>query len=117
MVKLFDKSFKLYAYKKYDICDLSFRVNDNFVLTYRLTHDQLKQMLEGAYEKPGVNVAISGGKIYAVVKKSIDAVRVSITAHNATYNLRYSIEDWEVLNDAYKYQMYSPVDWDDYDPR
>ena len=117
-MKPFDTAFKLYAYKKYDICDISFRVADNFVLTYRLTHDELKQLFDGAYTKPGINIKLQCGiKVYAVVKKSIDALRLTINTHGGNINLRYEIFDFEQLIREYNYQMENPVSWDEYDPR
>jgi len=117
-MKPFNETFKLYAYKKYDICDLTLRVTDTFALTYRLTHDELRQIFTGAYDKPGVNVRLaSGGKFYVVVKKSIDGVRFTITTHAGNFNLRYTIPDFESLIEDYNYQIENAVEWDDYDPR
>lgn len=117
-MKPFDQSFKLYAYKKYDICDISLRVNDNFVLTYRLTHDEIKQIFEGAYTKPGINIKLSCGiKWYCVVKRNINGVRFTINTHGGNFNLRYPIEDFESLISDYNFQMLNTVEWDNYDPR
>ena len=117
-MKLFDEHFKLYAYKKYDINDLSLRVNDNFVLTYRLTHDEMKQMFEGANTKEGVNLHLKCGiKMYVVIKRNISAVRFTINTHGGNFNLRYTIEEFEKLINDYNFQMANPVKWDDYDPR
>jgi hypothetical protein len=117
-MKAFDQAFKLYAYKKYDICDISFRVTDTFVLTYRFSHDEMKQLFSGAYEKPGINIKLDCGiKIYAVVKKNIDALRLTINTHGGNINLRYEIKDFVALVDDYNFQMANPVKWDEYDPR
>jgi hypothetical protein len=117
-MKPFDQSFKLYAYKKYDINDISLRVNDNFVLTYRWTHNEIKQIFEGAYTHPGINIKLECGiKMYVVVKKNISAVRFTINTHGGNLNLRYTIEDFENLITDYNYQMSNTVKWDDYDPR
>jgi hypothetical protein len=117
-MKLFTQTFKLYAYKNYDICDLTLRVTDTFAITYRLTHEELQQIFTGAYDKPGVNVRLaSGGKFYVVVKNSIDGVRFTITTHAGNFNLRYTIPDFESLIADYNNQMSMPVEWDSYDPR
>ena len=117
-MKTFDKSFKLYAYKKYDICDISLKVNDNFVLTYRWTHEEIKKIFEGAYTKPGINVQLEcGTKMYAVVKTKFDAVRFTINTHGGNFNLRFPIIDFEELQKDYTFQMNNSVNWDDYDPR
>lgn len=117
-MKEFGNNFKLYAYKKYDICDLSLKVTGNFVLTYRLTHDELKQIFQGSFEKEGINVRLnSGTKLYAVIKKNISALRLTINTHGGNFNLRYSVESFTNLISDYERQMNNPVDWDDYDPR
>lgn len=117
-MKPFNSPFKLYAYKNYDICDLSLRVSDNFVLTYRLTHEELKQIFEGAYTKPGINIKLSCGiKWYCVVKRNIDGVRFTINTHGGNINLRFEIKDFENLINDYHHQMSTPVEWDNYDPR
>jgi hypothetical protein len=117
-MKTFNQPFKLYAYKKYDICDLSFRVNDNFVLTYRLTHSELTTIFKDAFTKQGINLHLACGiKIYSVVKQNISAVRFTINTYGGNFNLRYSVEDFEGLIKNYQYQMNNAVDWDDYDPR
>jgi len=117
MVPFFN-SFKLYAYKKYDINDLSLKVNDNFVLTYRLTHQELKDIFAGAYEKPGINIKLECGvKLYCVVKFKLNAVRFTINTHGGNLNLRYHVDDFEKLKKDYEFQMNNAVEWDDYDPR
>lgn len=117
-MKLFTAPFKLYAYKNYDINDLSLRVTDNFVLTYRFTHEELKQIFEGAYTKPGINIKLANGiKMYVVVKNNIQAVRFTINTHGGNINLRFSIPEFESLIADYQHQMTNPTEWDDYDPR
>jgi hypothetical protein len=117
-MKPFSEAFKLYAYKNYNICDLTLRVTDTFAITYRLTHDELRQIFTGAYTQPGINVRLeTGGKFYVVVKERIAAVRFTITTHAGNFNLRYTIPDFENLIADYNNQMNSPVEWDDYDPR
>jgi len=117
-MKPFNEYFKLYAYKKYDINDLSFRVNDNFVLTYRLTHDEIKQMFAGADTKEGINLQLKCGvKMYVVIKRNISAVRFTINTHGGNFNLRFTIEEFQKLIENYKFQMENNVKWDDYDPR
>ena len=117
-MKFFNEYFKLYAYKKYDINDLSLRVNDNFVLTYRLTHDEIKQMFEGAYTREGINLHLKCGvKLYVVIKRNISAVRFTINTHGGNINLRFAIDEFEKLITDYNFQMENRVKWDDYDPR
>jgi hypothetical protein len=117
-MKPFNEDFKLYAYKKYDINDLSLRVNDNFVLTYRLTHDEIKQMFASANTKEGINLHLKCGiKMYVVIKRNISAVRFTINTHGGNFNLRFTTEAFESLISNYKFQMENAVKWDDYDPR
>lgn len=117
-MKPFNEHFKLYAYKKYDINDLSLRVNDNFALTYRLTHSEIKQMFDGADTKDGINLhLVCGIKMYIVIKRNIAAVRFTINTHGGNINLRFTIEEFEKLIKDYNYQMNNTVEWDDYDPR
>jgi len=118
IMKPFNEQFKLYAYKKYDINDLSFRVHDNFVLTYRLTHDEIKQMFAGADTKEGINLQLKCGvKMYVVIKRNISAVRFTINTHGGNFNLRFGINEFLKLIDDYYFQMENAVKWDDYDPR
>lgn len=114
----FHEDYKLYAYKKYDICDLSIRINFNFVLTFRLTHNELRSIFKGAYTKPGIRVKLStGAYIYAVIKPNLNIVRFTISAHSCNYNIRLNIGNFEDLIRTYVVQMNSPQAWDDYDPR
>jgi len=118
VMKTFNEDFKLYAYKKYDINDLSFRVNEKFVLTYRFTHDEMKQMFAGADTKEGINLHLKCGiKMYVVIKRNISAVRFTINTHGGNFNLRFSIEAFKNLIANYNFQMENNVKWDDYDPR
>jgi hypothetical protein len=118
VMKPFDEEFKLYAYKKYDINDLSLRVNTNFVLTYRLTHDEMKQIFAGASTREGINLHLKCGvKMYVVIKRNISAVRFTINTHGGNFNLRFSIESFYGLMADYNFQMENNVKWDDYDPR
>ena len=117
-MKEFVDDFKLYAYKKYDICDLSLKVTGNFVLTYRFTHNELKQMFSNSFDKEGVNIRLNNGtKLYAVVKKNISALRLTINTHGGNFNLRYEVQRFTNLIAEYERQMNNPVDWDNYDPR
>jgi hypothetical protein len=113
-MKIFDKNFKLYAYKYKDYNDLSFRVNDNFVLTYRFTHEELKKLFSDAFLKPGIDLKLNCGvKIYCVIKRNISALRVSIFTAGGAFNLRYPIQDFKSLIDEYTFQMNNKVEWDD----
>jgi hypothetical protein len=113
-MKIFDKSFKLYAYKHHDYNDLSFRVNDNFVLTYRLTHQEITNIFSGAFLQQGINLELSSRvKIYCVVKNNISVVRFTISTHGGNFNLRYSIIDFKNLIEEYNFQMSNKVKWDD----
>jgi len=118
IMKPFNEEFKLYAYKKYDINDLSLRVNNNFVLTYRLTHDEMKQIFAGANTREGINLHLKCGvKMYVVIKRNISAVRFTINTHGGNFNLRFTIEAFEGLMANYNFQMENNVKWDDYDPQ
>lgn len=117
-MKTFNEDLKLYAYKKYDINDLSLRVNDNFVLTYRLTHDEIKQIFAGANTKEGINLQLKCGiKMYVVIKRNISAVRFTINTHGGNFNLRFTLSAFENLISNYNFQIENAVKWDDYDPR
>lgn len=117
-MQTFYEEFKLYAYKNYDINDLSLRVNNNFVLTYRFTHDEIKQMFAGANTKEGINLHLKCGiKMYVVIKYNISAVRFTINTHGGNFNLRFSLDSFAKLIADYDFQMGNAVKWDNYDPR
>lgn len=117
-MKGFDTNFKIYAYKKYDIVDISFKVNEALVLTYRFTHENINDLFKGAFTKEGVNIKLNSGvKVYSVIKQRLDAVRITIFTNGTGFNLRYPINDFENLIKEYNQQMITDTPWDNYDPR
>lgn len=119
-MKLFTEVFKLYAYKNKDRCDLSIKVNDAFVLTFRLTHNELRRILteyainDPANDQYGVQFSSQAGQYWFVMeKKHFQAVRISIGSHGVDYNFRVNYTNWESLKQDYDFQMSNAMPWDD----
>ena len=117
--KEFSDTFKLYAYKNKDRCDLSIRVNEGLVLTYKLTHDEIKQffneydIIDSAKDKYGVQLTSKAGQYWFVMlKKHFNAVRITVGNNGVDFNFRVDIEDWNSLIKTYDHQMSTPQAWD-----
>ena len=118
--KEFTETFKLYAYKNKDRCDLSIRVNEGLVMTYKLTHDELKQFFDGyniidpVNDKYGVQLTSNAGQYWFVMKKRhFNAVRITVGSNGVDFNFRVDINEWLDLINAYNVQMTTPQAWDD----
>jgi hypothetical protein len=118
-MRLFNTTFKLYAYKNKDRCDLSIKVNESLVMTYKLTHDEIKQffneydIIEPITNKYGVQLTSNAGQYWFVMlKKHFDAVRITVSNNGADFNHRVEIADWLALIQTYNYQMSNPQEWD-----
>ncbi len=117
--KEFTTTFKLYAYKNKDRCDLSIRVNEGLVMTYKLTHRELKQFFD-EYDiiapeenKYGVQLSSQAGQYWFVMlKRHFNAVRITVSNNGVEFNHRVDIEDWEDLIKEYDRQMSTPQAWD-----
>lgn len=117
--KEFSETFKLYAYKNKDRCDLSIKVNENFVMTYKLTHDEIKQffneydIIEPSTDKYGVQLTTQAGQYWFVMlKRHFNAVRITVSNQGADFNFRVDIDDWKDLIRTYQIQMSTPQAWD-----
>jgi len=117
--KEFSETFKLYAYKNKDRCDLSIRVNESLVMTYKLTHDELKQffneydIIDTSNNKYGVQLTSNAGQYWFVMKKRlINAVRITVSNNGVDFNFRVDINEWELLKATYERQMSTPQAWD-----
>jgi len=118
--KEFTETFKLYAYKNKDRCDLSIKVNEHFVMTYKLTHDEIKQffneydIIEPSTDKYGVQLTTQAGQYWFVMlKKHFNAVRITVSNQGADFNFRVGIDEWLDLIRTYNVQMSLPQPWDD----
>lgn len=118
--KEFTETFKLYAYKNKDRCDLSIRVNEGLVMTYKLTHDEIKQFFNGydiidsANDKYGVQLSSKAGQYWFVMKKRhFNAVRITVGSNGVDFNFRVDIDVWLDLIRTYNIQMSTPQAWDD----
>lgn len=117
--KEFTDTFKLYAYKNKDKCDLSIRVNEGMVMTYKLTHDELKQffneydVIDPANDKYGVQLTSKAGQYWFVMmKRHFNAVRITVSNNGVDFNHRVDIDDWLDLIRTYNIQMSTPQAWD-----
>ena len=117
--KDFTETFKLYAYKNKDKCDLSIRVNESLVMTYKLTHDEIKQffneydIIEPITNKYGVQLTSKAGQYWFVMlKKHFNAVRITVSNQGADFNFRVDIDEWLELIRTYNAQMALPQEWD-----
>lgn len=118
--KEFTETFKLYAYKNKDRCDLSIQVNEGLVMTYKLTHDEIKQFFNGydiidsANDKYGVQLSSKAGQYWFVMKKRhFNAVRITVGSNGVDFNFRVDIDVWLDLIRTYNIQMSTPQAWDD----
>jgi hypothetical protein len=118
--KEFTETFKLYAYKNKDKCDLSIRVNEGLVMTFKLTHSELKQffdeydIIESSTNKYGVQLTSKAGQYWFVMKKRhFNAVRITISNHGVDFNFRVDVDEWLDLIRTYNIQMSTPQEWDD----
>lgn len=112
-MKRFSDTFKLYAYKNLDKCDLSIRIHDELVITFKLTHAELVQLLEKSSDPEGVSVNTKAGNFWYVTrKKSIDGVRITAAIAGVDFNFRVSYNDWDLLKSTYEQQMSNPMPWD-----
>jgi len=118
--KEFTTTFKLYAYKNKDRCDLSIKVNESLVMTFKLTHNEIKQFfdeydyIDPAINKYGVQLTTQAGQYWFVMKKRhFNAVRITIGNNGIDFNFRVDIADWLELIQTYNYQMSTPQEWDD----
>jgi hypothetical protein len=117
--KEFTETFKLYAYKNKDRCDLSIRVNEGLVMTYKLTHNELKQffdeydIIDPANDKYGVQLTSKAGQYWFVMlKRHFNAVRITVSNNGADFNFRVDINEWLDLINVYNVQMTTPQAWD-----
>lgn len=118
-MKLFNTTFKLYAYKNKDRCDLSIKVNEGLVVTYKLTHDEIKQffneydIIEPDSNKYGVQLRSKAGQHWFVMlKRHFGAVRITVGNNGVDFNFRVDIDEWELLKATYEQQMSTPQAWD-----
>jgi O-phosphoseryl-tRNA(Cys) synthetase len=117
--KEFTETFKLYAYKNKDRCDLSIKVNESLVMTYKLTHGELKQLfneydiIDHKNDKYGVQLTSTAGQYWFVMlKKHFNAVRITIGNNGIDFNFRVDINEWNSLKLTYEQQMSTPQEWD-----
>jgi ABC-type antimicrobial peptide transport system ATPase subunit len=117
--KEFSNVFKLYAYKNRDRCDLSIRVNESLVMTYKLTHEEIKQffdeydIIDSSKDKYGVQLTSQAGQYWFVMlKRHFNAVRITVSNNGVDFNHRVDIDDWKNLIKSYDYQMSNPMEWD-----
>ena len=118
-MRLFNTTFKLYAYKDKDRCDLSIKVNEGLVMTYKLTHAEIKQffneydIVESITNKYGVQLtSIAGQYWFVMLKKHFDAVRITVSNNGVDFNHRVDINEWLDLIRTYNVQMSTPQSWD-----
>lgn len=117
--KEFEKTFKLYAYKDKDRCDLSIKVSSGLVMTYKLTHAELTKffneydIIDLKNDKCGVQLQTQDGPWWFVMhKKHFNAVRITINTSGVDFNFRVDIDDWVNLIEEYEIQMCNPMPWD-----
>jgi hypothetical protein len=117
--KEFSETFKLYAYKNKDRCDLSIKVNEGLVMTYKLTHDEIKQFfneydtIDSAKDKYGVQLTSKAGQYWFVMlKRHFNAVRITVGNNGVDFNFRVDIQDWQNLIKTYDFQMSTAQPWD-----
>lgn len=108
-MKNFQSTFKLYAYKNKDKCDLSIKVTDDLVFTFKLTHKELEKI----FNNPAEFNSASGQYWFVFNKTKLECMRITVSSHGMDYNFRASYHDWELLKRSYEQQMSTPQPWDD----
>jgi hypothetical protein len=118
-MKLFTDTFKLYAYKNRDRCDLSIRLNDSMVMTFKLTHEEFRKIIteyttnDPANDRYGVQFTSQAGQFWFVMNKQhFQAVRITIGNHGVDFNFRINYTDWDLLKVEYENQMSNIMPWD-----
>jgi hypothetical protein len=110
-MKLFQTQFKLYSYKNKDKCDLSIKVSDEFVLTFKLTHHELKSVL--SCKNTAVSFDSKAGQYWlAMDKAKFQCIRLTISNQGMEFNFRVRYEDFDCLRSEYENQQSSPQSWD-----
>lgn len=110
----FPRKFKLYTYKQHDRCDLSIRVNECFVTTFRLTRSELESIFsdyatrDSESNRYGVQFTSQAGQHWFVMnKRNRECVRVTVGNKGVDYNFRISYSDWDWLIQEYDRQKNS----------
>lgn len=119
-MKFFADTFKLYAYKNRDRCDLSIKVNDVTALTFKLTHDEIRRLFEEysvhdpANNQYGVQFTSKSGQHWFVMdKRHFQVIRITIGNQGVDFNFRVSYNNWNLLKLTYEQQMSNPMPWDE----
>lgn len=118
-MKLFSDTFKLCVYKNRDQCDLSIRLNESTVMTFKLTHNEFRKIIteyttndpiNGCY---GVQFTSQAGQYWFVMnKQSAYAIDMRIGNQGVDFNFRASYNDWDLLKFEYKNQISNIMPWD-----
>lgn len=118
--KEFTETFKLYAYKNQDKCDLSIKVHAGLVMTFKLNHDEFKRLIteydiiDPVNNKYGAQFHSRAGQYWFVMKKRhFNAVRITVGNNGVDFNFRVDIDEWLDLIRTYNIQMSTPQAWDD----
>lgn len=118
-MKLFSETFKLYAYKNKDRCDLSIKINDTTVFTVKLTHEEIQKLfneyniIDEENRRWGVEFQSQAGQFWFVMlKKHFDAVRITLGIAGVDFNFRVSRTNWDLLKTEYENQIANPMPWD-----
>lgn len=118
-MKLFSDTFRLYAYKSSDRCDISIRSSDTMVYTFRLTHSEIQKIF-AEYNRKIINENVYGVHIdsrsgphwFVMNKEHFGAVRITVSVQGFDLNFRVDPMDWQNLITEYHRQMSTIQPWD-----
>lgn len=118
-MKPFTDTFKLCAYKNRDQCDLSIRLNDSTVMTFKLTHEEFRKITtEYTTNDPsnnlyGVQFSSRADQFWSAMnKQDAQSVDIKIGNQGIDFNFRVSYNDWDLLKVEYRNQMSNIMPWD-----
>lgn len=110
-MKIFSDIFKLYAYKNRDKCDLSIRLTDQTVLTFKLTHSEFKKILNSRISSN--EFSTDQGQYWFICNKNkFECIRITVSFAGLDFNFRVNYNDFDELQKEYARQMSSPQYWD-----
>jgi hypothetical protein len=99
-MKLFSEIFKLY--KTDNIIDLSIKVTDTTVLTFKIADTDLMHLMLASEQDPIKEVEVNNNlKFLFHYKKKFQCVRITVFLDYVAYNLRISFKDYASLKESF----------------
>ena len=114
----FTEVYKLYTFKNKNRANLSLRVNDDFVIEYQLTIDQLSDILNNWQQ--GIEITTKHNhwlieyKEYSPrpIRDYSPYVRVSVNHQGVKFHYRLTTSQMQQLEHDFDYQLSNTMHWD-----